>query len=302
MRRIGVLAAAVSAVAFWAAAASAAEVQLRGGWAGSLEEFPFAREDDSDAPINTDYGAGAFGEADVHLDGLFGGFGLEFGADFALLDKSTDTGGSLDSDCSTEGTATQLGLISDCHDIVFLEADTQVITADILGTKDLLAGLRVAFGATGLFLESDLDGDHIFPAGFESFVDRDTSLDAYGIKAGLEHSLPLMNTSLSLHTEIYGSWVWGERTVEINDLRTSNGNFLNEEFATFEDDIDVPVLDATVALSWKLTEMTGFEVGGKYRRLFGAMFTLDTASGTGVGSDSADLDYWAVFGGVTFTL
>ena len=303
MRIGGFLAGAVALSAMWATGASAlADVQARGGWASSLDDFPFAIDVPSDAVLHADYGNGAFGELDVAVDVL--GFGIEAGADFALLDEATHSGGPLDNDCGT-GADPILGLIDDCFDRVTVDVDTQVITADLLLTKEfaLIPKLRLAFGATGLFLDSEIDSENIFIGGTENVVDRDTSLDAYGVKAGLEHSLPIMNTGLSLNTEVYGAWVWGERTVDIFDQETINGAPSGDDAALFVDDIDVPVLDAAASLSYKVSPVISLEVGGKYRKLFGAMFTADTINpGSGIGGDSEDLDYWAVFGGVTFSL
>lgn len=297
----------------------ASYIQLRGGYARSISEFPFAAEfEGGDSVFTTDYGDGVFAEMDIYWANIFSpNFGLELGVDAAVLENDDSVGEEVID--GTEGTCltrTVLGLISDCHQEVTLTTKTSVVTADLLGKYDATLGqigMTFGLGATFQHISSTIHADHLFPRiegrGFESFVDRDTHFNGLGVKGGIEKSYGLGNTALSLNGEVYGSYVWGGRNVDINDFRTENESFFEEEQARFEDNISVATVDAVLSLSYQpswLREGSYLEIGGLYRHMWSPMFTSNVHSSGqydegSIGDDEDDLSYWAVFFGARFS-
>lgn len=233
--------------ALCAQTAQADELRLRGGIAsGFNSDYTYALGFEDTERFTTDYGLGGNGSISYRMDNVYAGFGLELGLQFGVLSGSDDTGGALESDCQTE---TFLGLISDCHDRVDVENLTSFAEIDALASYGIGGGQTTLLGGvSALGFRNQLEADHLFPGGFESFVDRDTEFTGFGLKVGARHVVPLQN-GMSINIEGLVGRYRGERSMDITDDRFFDDTQIELAEESFDDTIDVTTFELTPSLS-----------------------------------------------------
>lgn len=292
-------------IALGAQTATADELRLRGGLTtGQESEYIFGGVVDTTQTFTTGYGLGGMIGLNYMTDDLVGSVGLDLGLQAIGLsgDTTEDPGG-----CEIH---TFLGLISDCQDRV--EVGSQTAFADIhaLASYTVNAGqTELLGGLSALGFRNALTSDHIFPTGFENFVDRDTEFAGLGVKLGARHQVAL-SRGLTLNIEGFVGQYRGDREMTISDLETEEGVFSELREATFNDEIDVTTLELTpsiaMAADWVADGAT-MEFGVSYKLFQGIVDTrnvvahgdFDAFEG---GDATDDIATTSLFAGLTIPL
>ncbi len=285
--------------------AQADELRLRGGITATLDsEYTYATINDTTDQITADYGTGGMIALNYMIDDLYGGVGLDLGLQF-----STVSGGDLfaPDGCDAQ---TFLGLISDCQDSA--EVDNRTSFADIhaLTSYSLGSGqTQLLAGVSALGFRNELNSEHLFPGGFENFVDRDTEFRGLGVKLGARHQIALPR-DLTFNIEGFVGQYRGDREMTITDLETDAGEFNQLQEETLEDKIDVTTIEITPSIlmpaAWA-GDGASIEFGISYKLFQGVVNTRNVVAhgefdAFEAGRENDDIATTSLFAGLTIPL
>ncbi len=286
------------------------KLTVRGGYATSTEEYPFAFEQDTGGGVATGadevhkagYGDGFFGYLAYSNDAMFGRVGGEISLSHYSLsgDESVRGGTPLSIFDGTGLTRNNSG------DQANTTSETQISSLRVLTSGERGYGTQLLAGLGALQFSSDV-GVNQSRDSFQSDVNRRTDYTGLGLVAGARKAIPVSNNA-TLQLEGFAGVYTGDRSLDISDrFEGDSGDTYETKSVTDRQTVFSLDLSASVAVPANRIAQGGlFELGLGYTRLFNVTDTTNynpnTKPAYSGGSDSDDIDALSLFFGLQIPL
>ncbi len=285
------------------------KLTVRGGYATSTEEYPFAFEytgggfaTRADEIHEAGYGDGFYGYLAYSNDAMFGRVGGEISLSHYNLSGDEDVSASaLNSIFDSAGLSRNNGA-----EQANTTSDTQISSLRVLTSGNRGNGTQLLTGLGALQFSSDVEVNQS-RTDFQSDVNRKTDYTGLGLVAGARKAIPISNNA-TLQLEGFAGVYTGDRSVDISDhfdgdtSETYETKSVTDRQTVFSLD-----LSASVAVPANRIAQGGlFELGLGYTRLFNVTDTTNynpnTKPAYSGGSDSDDIDALSLFFGLQIPL
>ncbi|MEM9239546.1 MAG: hypothetical protein AAGB07_06165 [Pseudomonadota bacterium] len=277
-------------------ASAQSKLTVRGGYAFSNMDYPYAFDLFDQSQINSDYGEGVFGHIGYSNDTIFGSFGGEVSFTYHRLTNSDSY--------SDGGRCTTYDIISLSHVLCMEGAETSSTTRFgqfRLMAKQKLAGsgLEIMGGIGVLDFSSDSSGMMFFP-GESSSQSRSNDYTGVGLVVGTRKEF-VISGATTLQLEGFAGAYTGDRDLTVNGEWVGNVGELSQTNSQTVYSLD---LSASVAVPVQaIGAGSKFEFGLAYARIFNVMDTTNYNTTTlGIvgptGSLNDDVDAFSVFVGL----